>query len=351
MCDGLHGLRYEEPSVLERFLRRQCCRMVDEQLAWTHQKAAERLQSAAAKQERQFQSMRRAFDLKEQECVAELQALKLRCQEHQLRAVHRVVSSLEQAKLGHLMHFIFLRWASVAEARLAKETDVKKPRAKDSAESPSKTINAQQVLMLPTPQRRKPKQGESSARSNPQEASGSTSCIGAEQKGAAGENMRFKVIKPHPSTCSFAGSSMSWQPAGLMCDTSRTIFNGLPRSTSGSLCVAPAASLRPALRLVSPSPLRLARPQTFGSSIPTRSVTPVPASYAGRVPATSRTVRSVSCTVQSRVTLWPSGLVRREAQMVLPGQARPLACARLQGERPAGIPCTSISFAGKLNDN
>eukprot|EP00434_Breviolum_minutum_P013816 symbB.v1.2.012184.t1/scaffold835.1/size159100/11 len=168
------------------------------------------------------------------------------------------------------MHFIFLRWASVAE-----ETDVKKPRAKDSAESPSKTINAQQVLMLPTPQRRKPKQGEflslphlqcggstfktsgeSSARSNPQEASGSTSCIGAEQKGAAGENMRFKVIKPHPSTCSFAGSSMSWQPAGLMCDTSRTIFNGLPRSTSGSLCVAPAASLRPALRLVSPSPLR-----------------------------------------------------------------------------------------------
>lgn len=68
--------------------------------------------------------------------------------------------------------------------------------------------------MLPTPQRRKPKQGEflrlhkafhicnawgstfktsgdSSARSNPQEASGSTSCIGAEQKGAAGENMRL----------------------------------------------------------------------------------------------------------------------------------------------------------------
>lgn len=33
--------------------------------------------------------------------------------------------------------------------------------------------------------------GESSARSNPQEASGSTSCIGAEQKGAAGENMRL----------------------------------------------------------------------------------------------------------------------------------------------------------------
>lgn len=339
MCDGLHGLRYEEPPVLERFLRRQCCRMVDEQLAWTHQKAAERLQSAAVKQERQFQSMRRAFDLKEQECVAELQALKLRCQDHQLRAVHRVVSSLEQAKLGHLMHFIFLRWAAAVEARLAKEADVKKP----TAESP-KTINAQQVLMLPTPQRRKPKQGES-AQSNPKEVSGST----GEKKGA-GENMRFKVVKPHPSTYSFAGSSMSWQPAGLMCDTSRTIFNGLPRSTSGSLCVAPATSLRPGLRLVSPSPLRLARPQTFGSSIPTRSVTPVPASYAGRVPATSRTVRSVSCTVQSRV-MWPSGLVRREAQMVLPGQARPFACARLQGERPAGIPCTSISFAGKLNDN
>ena len=64
--------------------------------------------------------------------------------------------------------------------------------------------------MLPTPQRRKPKQGEflraarpstfamgsfktsgESARSNPQEASGSTTCKGAEQKGAAGENMRL----------------------------------------------------------------------------------------------------------------------------------------------------------------
>ena len=40
---------------------------------------------------------RRAFELKEQQCSAKLQALRLRSKGRQLRAVHSVVASMDQA--------------------------------------------------------------------------------------------------------------------------------------------------------------------------------------------------------------------------------------------------------------
>lgn len=371
ICNGVEDRKNEERPILEAFLRKQCCRMLDEQLAWTHRKASERLRSAAVKQERQLMSAQRAFDLKEQQCSARLEALRDRCQAQQLRAVQSWVASLDQAKLDHLIHAVFLHWAIAMQASRQKEASVEKPKAAREAAcaSPSKTINLQQVLQLPTPQRRK--QNQRDAPRTQAESSAVPPAAKNSATTAVADDTRLEVSKP-TLTCT-SGGSTSWQPA-VACKTSRTIWTGLTRSTSGSLCLAPgapslrAASVQPAFRVASPSPLRLARTKAPATSwASTGSVTPVAptASSAGIVSATSRTIRSISTTVRRAPSATVSPLVvwahpdvssrprvLRQVEIDLQGRqgkTKPYAFVqRLQGERPACTPCRVISYAQKF---
>eukprot|EP00435_Cladocopium_sp_Y103_P010843 s1873_g2.t2 len=335
------------------------------------------LRSAAVKQERQLMSAQRAFYLKEQQCSARLEALRDRCQVQQLRAVHSLVASLDQAQLGHLMHTVFLHWAVAMQASRQKEASVKKPKAAREAAcaSPSKTINLQQALQLPTPQRRKQNQRDASTPRTKAESSSAdppaTAAKDSATTAVADENTRLEVSKP-TLTCT-SGGSTSWQPT-LACRTSRTICTGLTRSTSGSLCLAPgapnirAASVRPAFRLASPSPLRLARTKapatSWASSGSVTPIAPIAASSAGTVSATSRTIRSISTTVRrapsttvSPVVVWAHPNVSsrprvlRQVEIGLPGKTKPYAFVqRVQGERPACAPCRMISYAQKFGN-
>lgn len=328
-------------------------------------------------------SAQRAFDLKEQQCSARLEALRDRCQAQRLRAVQSLAASLDQARLDHLIHTIFLHWAVAMQASRQKEVRVEKPKAarETACASPSKRVNLQQVLQLPTPQRRKHDAARDASTPRTAERSSAVPPAAAEDSATTAvteENTRLKVSKPTRPTCTSGQAcnfgSTSWQPA-VVCNTSRTIYTGLTRSTSGSLCLAPgapnlrAASVRPAFRVASPSPLRLARTKapttTWASSGSVTPVAPVAPSSAGIVSATSRTIRSISTTVRrapsttvSPLVVWAPDVssrprVLRQAEMGLgrQGKTKPYAFVQhLQGERPACTPCRVISYAQKFGN-
>lgn len=322
-------------------------------------------------------SAQRAFDLKEQQCSARLEALRDRCQAQRLRAVQSLVASVDQARLDHLIHTVFLHWAVAMQASRQKEVRVEKPKAarETACASPSKRVNLQQVLQLPTPQRRKRDAACDASTLRTAERSSAVPPAAAKDSATTAvteENTRLKVSWPPTRPTCTSGGSTSWQPA-VVCNTSRTIYTGLTRSTSGSLCLAPgapnlrAASVRPAFRVASPSPLRLARTKapttTWASSGSVTPVAPIAPSSAGIVSATSRTIRSISTTVRrapsttvSPLVVWAPDVssrprVLRQAEMGLGRRTKPYAFVQhLQGERPACTPCRVISYAQKFGN-
>lgn len=372
MSDGI-GAKDEERPLLEGFLRKQCCRMLDEQLAWTQQKVSERLRAAAAKQERQLLSARRAFELKEKQCLATLQELQLQHQVQQLRAVHLLVALLDQESLCHLAHVVFLHWASAMQAsRSQKEAEFvksgKKPyqtfdkieadNADNTCSSPKRAVSLQQVRMLPTPQRRKlpgdsfvpvekDKMGTKANAPSPAAASATTTAEREEMKSASLMATAAAVEIPRPPKppllpvgqcharhghCDHRGhasppqgcssmqretpagsSSASWQP-------SHSLPYGFARS-SGSLQVAPHVRAPvQAVHLATPSPLRLARTQQASCTVLPGSATPLLPCYANvQTPRAARVIRSISSrhvpATASHYVVWPNTFMQARASL------------------------------------
>ncbi|CAJ1345409.1 unnamed protein product [Effrenium voratum] len=136
-------------SVLENTLRRQCCRLLDEQLMWIRQSASERLRACGVQQERQLRAAREVLELKDQQCIATLQELS-RQKVQRKQSVDSLVALLSQARLCHWTHLVFLRWASLVEARRsASQAALGATRvAAQVTEQPCK------VRVVPTPLRR-----------------------------------------------------------------------------------------------------------------------------------------------------------------------------------------------------